>query len=93
MSSDPVISVRHLTKRYAMYRRPADRLWQMLSGGRLNLAKTFTALEDVSFDVKRGECLGIIGKNGAGKSTVLQLLAGTLAATSGTLEVKGRVAA
>lgn len=93
MSSEPVISVRNLTKRYALYRRPADRLWQMLSRGRLKLEKTFTALEDVSFDVGRGECLGIIGKNGAGKSTILQLLAGTLAATSGSLEVKGRVAA
>lgn len=55
--------------------------------------KDFYALKDVSFEVKKGEAVGIIGRNGSGKSTLLQMIAGTLTPSSGSIQVKGRVAA
>ena len=93
MSSEAVIRVEGLGKTYQIYEKPVDRLLQMFFQGRKSFHKEFHALEDVSFDVKRGETVGIIGRNGSGKSTLLQLICGTLNPTSGSSEVKGRVAA
>lgn len=95
MSSSPevTISVRGVSKRYEIYERPRDRLLQMLARGRRQYFREFWALSDISFDVRRGETVGIIGRNGSGKSTLLQLICGTLNPTAGEIEVNGRVAA
>lgn len=87
------IAARRLSKCYTLYARPRDRLLQFLFRGRRSFGRELWALNDVSFDVRRGEVLGIVGRNGAGKSTLLQLVCGTLAPSSGAIEVRGRVAA
>ena len=93
MSSEVVLKVENVGKRYEIYEAPHHRLLQTLLRGRKQFFKEFWALRDVSFEVKKGECLGIIGRNGSGKSTLLQIIAGTLAATTGKVEVNGKVAA
>ena len=79
---------------YRLYSQPSDRLKELLVGrlGR-RFSRDFWALRDVSFELARGQRLGVIGRNGSGKSTLLQILAGTLTATGGDAEVGGRVAA
>jgi len=90
---EAVIAVGGLGKRYEIYAQPRDRLLQSLFRGRRQFFQEFWALSDVSFEVARGETVGIIGRNGSGKSTLLQLIAGTLTPTTGTATVRGRVAA
>jgi ABC-type polysaccharide/polyol phosphate transport system ATPase subunit len=90
--TETVISVRGLSKLYKLYQRPWDRVVEWVTGGRAVRHKDFWALEGVSFEVMRGECLGIIGVNGAGKSTLLKILARALYPTRGEFEVKGRIA-
>jgi lipopolysaccharide transport system ATP-binding protein len=94
MSSDTVIQVSNIRKTFAIYDKPIDRLKQMLFGrfGKKYFTE-FHALKDISFEVKRGECVGIVGRNGAGKSTLLQIITGTLQPSSGVVAVNGRVAA
>jgi ABC-type polysaccharide/polyol phosphate transport system ATPase subunit len=79
-----------LTKEYSIYRRPVDRLLEMLTGRPRHTV--FPALQNVSFDVERGETIGVIGQNGAGKSTLLKLLCDVTKPTSGTLETQGSIA-
>lgn len=101
MSSDASIRVDRLGKRYEIYAQPADRLKQMVMPrvgrmvglGRRAYFREFWALRGVSFDVRRGETVGIIGRNGSGKSTLLQMVCGTLHPTEGVVQVSGRVAA
>jgi len=93
MSSDIAISVKNLTKTYRLFDHPGDRIKQALTLGRVKFHKEFTALKDVSFEVKKGETVGIIGRNGSGKSTLLQLICGILKPTSGSVTVNGRVSA
>ena len=79
-----------LTKQYELYPRPADRLIEMIT--RRPRHTVFPALQEVSFEVGRGETVGIVGQNGAGKSTLLKLLCGVTRQTSGTLETRGNIA-
>jgi ABC-type polysaccharide/polyol phosphate transport system ATPase subunit len=87
------IRVENLSKCYHIYDRPRDRLLQMLARGRRQYYREFWALREVSFEIKKGETVGIIGVNGAGKSTLLQMICGTLNPTSGSIQTNGRVAA
>ena len=93
MSSEIVLSVRNISKCFEMYEKPVCRLYQTLCAGYKRFYKEFWALKDISFDVRKGECVGIIGRNGAGKSTLLQIITGTLSPTAGTVSVNGRIAA
>lgn len=102
MSSDDfVISVTGLGKCYQIYKKPHDRLKQFFfprlqkrSGAEAsNYYDEFWALKNISFQVKKGETLGIIGRNGSGKSTLLQVLCGTLTPTLGEVNINGRIAA
>ena len=92
MSSEPIIKVSNVSKCYQIYDRPQHRLLQSIFR-RKKYFRDFWALRDVSLEVNKGEVLGIIGRNGAGKSTLLQSICGTATPSSGTIEVKGRVAA
>ena len=102
MSSDqPVISVQNVSKCFYTYDKPHDRLKQALvprlqrwSGQpATTYGKEFWALRDISFDVGKGETVGIVGRNGSGKSTLLQIICGTLSPTIGEIHTRGRVAA
>lgn len=93
MSSNIAIKVEKLSKCYHIYDKPRDRLLQMMARGRKQYYREFWALRDVSFNVKKGETVGIIGRNGSGKSTLLQLICGTLSQTSGSVQTNGRIAA
>lgn len=93
MNDDLAISVSDLGKCYTIYDKPEHRLKQFLWGSRRQYYRDFWALQHVSFEVRRGESVGIIGRNGSGKSTLLQMIAGTLAPTTGQVQVQGRIAA
>lgn len=91
--TEPVIVARSLGKSYRLFESPGDRLKQLLWGRWKQYSREFQALNDVNFEIYRGEVVGLIGRNGAGKSTLLQMVCGTLMPSSGSLEVRGRVAA
>lgn len=93
MRSDIAISVKNLTKTYRVFGHPGDRIKQALTFGRVRFHREFTALQDVSFEIKKGETIGIIGRNGSGKSTLLQLICGILKPTYGSVQVNGRISA
>lgn len=93
MSCDHAITVSAVSKCFEIYDNPRDRLLQILSPTRKKYHREFWALRDISFEVARGETVGIVGRNGSGKSTLLQIICGTLSATSGSVSVQGRVGA
>lgn len=87
------ISVKDVTKIYRLYDKPIDRLKESLSVTHKNYHKDFYALQNLSFDVKKGETVGIIGTNGSGKSTILKIITGVLTPTSGEVMVDGKISA
>jgi lipopolysaccharide transport system ATP-binding protein len=99
--TDIALRVQNLSKCYQIYDKPHDWLkqslhsrWQRLAGKPARqYHREFWALKDVSFEIKKGETVGIIGRNGSGKSTLLQLICGTLMPTGGSVETNGRIAA
>lgn len=99
--NDIAIQVKNLSKCYQIYDSPRDRLKQFVVPRLHRIAgqspkqyfREFWALKDVSFEVKKGETVGIIGRNGSGKSTLLQMICGTLSPTSGSIQTNGRIAA
>lgn len=101
MTTDIAIRVQNLSKCYQIYDNPGDRLKQFVAPRVKRLFglhhtpyfREFWALKDISFEVKRGETVGIIGRNGSGKSTLLQIICGTLTPTGGSVQTNGRIAA
>jgi lipopolysaccharide transport system ATP-binding protein len=101
MSSEIAIKVSNLSKTFQIYSQPHDRLKQslfprmqkLLGAPAKQYFREFQAVHDVSFEIRKGETVGIIGRNGSGKSTLLQMICGTLNPTGGTVETHGRIAA
>lgn len=91
--TDVVISVDNVSKMYKLYDNPMDRLKESLGLSRKKKYKEHYALNDVSFQVKKGETVGIIGTNGSGKSTILKIITGVLNPTQGQVTVDGRISA
>ena len=89
---DCAIIARDLGKCYHIYRDPKERLKQAFWRGRRRFSRDFWALRNLSFQVKKGQSVGIIGQNGSGKSTLLQILAGTMIPTTGDARIQGSVA-
>ncbi len=91
--STPVVEFSHVSKSYSIYAAPGDRLKELATFNRRRYHTDYWALQDVTFDVRRGETFCIVGENGSGKSTLLQICARIMEPTSGTAQVEGRVAA
>jgi len=87
-----LVLVQNVSKLYRLYRRPADRIWELVPGTP-NRHTEFWALRDVSFQLEKGEALGIVGANGSGKSTLLEIVSGILQPTVGRVVTRGRTAA
>ena len=91
--TDVAISVNHVSKVYKLYDNPMDRLKESLGLSRKKKYKEHYALNGISFEIKKGETVGIIGTNGSGKSTILKIITGVLNPTSGSVQVDGRISA
>lgn len=91
--NDIMISINNLVKKYNIYNKPMDRLKESLSLTKKMYHKEFSALNGISFEVLRGDAVGILGKNGSGKSTLLKMITGVLTPTSGEIKVNGKIAA
>lgn len=91
--SEIAISVNNVTKLYKLYEKPSDRFKESLGLTKKKKYKEHYALHDLNFEVKKGECVGIIGTNGAGKSTILKIITGVLNPTQGNVAIEGRISA
>jgi len=93
VNKNSAIKVHNLTKTYKLYHEPIDRLKEALHPFKKTYHKDFFALKEVSFEIKRGETVGIIGRNGSGKSTLLKMITGVLTPTQGRVSVHGKISA
>lgn len=93
MSNDTAIKIQGLTKVYKLYESPMSRFKEALHPFKKKYHRDFHALRNLSLEIKKGECVGIIGKNGSGKSTLLKVITGVLTPTSGSVTVQGKVSA
>lgn len=93
MEKNTAICVDHVTKMYKLYDKPSDRLKESLGLTKRKCYREHYALTDVSFSIEKGETIGIIGTNGAGKSTILKIITGVLNPTKGQVTVDGRISA
>ena len=91
-NNDIAIKIQGLTKIYHLYDKPQDRLKEALHPFKKSYHHDFYAMDNVSFEIKKGDTVGIIGKNGAGKSTLLKMITGVLTPTSGHIETHGTIA-
>ena len=92
-NDDIAIKVNNVSKLYKLYDKPSDRLKESLGLTKKKLYKEHYALHNVDMEIKKGECVGIIGTNGAGKSTILKIITGVLNPTEGDVQVNGRLSA
>ena len=92
-NTETVISINHVSKVYKLFEKPMDRLKESLSLTHKNYHTDHFALEDISLEVHKGECVGIIGTNGSGKSTILKIITGVLTPTTGQVDVEGKISA
>ena len=92
MLGDIVIDVNNISKSYKLYDKPVDRLKETLHPWKKNYHRDFFALHNISFQVSRGETVGIVGRNGAGKSTLLKIITGVLTPSTGSVTVNGKIA-
>lgn len=93
MNKEVAIKVENLTKIYKLYDKPVDRLKESLNIFGKKYHKDFYALNEVCFEINKGDAVGIVGKNGSGKSTLLKIITGVLTPSFGSVTVNGRVSA
>lgn len=93
MEKEIIVKVSNVSKDYRIYKRDADRLKELFNLKGKKYHTIFSALNDVSLELRKGESLGFIGKNGAGKSTLLKIIAGLSEATQGQVSIRGSLAA
>ncbi len=91
--TDIAISLEDVSKEYLLYRKPIERILEIFHPFRKKYHSSFCALSDINFQLKKGESLGVIGRNGCGKSTLLQLITGIQKPTKGSVHVNGRISA
>ena len=87
------VEFENVSKSYSIYETPGDRLRELATFGKRAFHRDFEALRDLTFSIRRGEVFCVIGENGSGKSTALELIAGITPASSGRIQVNGRVSA
>ncbi len=93
MDNEYALKINNVSKVYRLYSKPIDRLKESLNPMKKVYHKQYYALNNVSFDIKKGECVGVLGTNGAGKSTILKIITGVLNPTEGNVEVNGKISA